>query len=83
MPDGRALAFVGADEHGAQGIFVQDFVPGTDTSASRRPLGVFDADTLAESFGISRDGSRLIVASLEQSSNLMSVESVAGLEDRK
>jgi Tol biopolymer transport system component len=80
LPDGRAIAFVGADEEGVQGIFAQDFVPGADTSATRRKLGGFDPERLAESFGISRDGRRLIVAAFEQTSNLMAAEHVPGVE---
>jgi hypothetical protein len=33
MPDGRAIAFIGQNENGINGIFVQEFVPGKDTSA--------------------------------------------------
>ena len=31
MPDGKAIAFVGQDEDGASGVYVQDFAPGRDT----------------------------------------------------
>jgi Tol biopolymer transport system component len=65
MPDGKAIAFLGQDEKGTNGIFVQDFVPGQDTSRTRRPLGGFDPEMIAESFGISPDGSRMTVAAWE------------------
>ena len=52
MPDGKAIAFVGQDESGASGIYVQDFVPGRDTAATRRKLAGFDPDVAAESFGL-------------------------------
>ncbi len=79
MPDGRALAFVGQDESGAIGIYAQDFVPGQDTHATRRPLAGFDPDVAAESFGIAPDGSRLVVAGWVQLFSLMEAEGLAGL----
>jgi len=79
MPDGRAIAFVGQDENGVNGVFVQDFVPGRDTSSTRRPLGGFDPEASAESFGISPDGSRLVVAGWEQLFSIMTVEGLEGV----
>jgi Tol biopolymer transport system component len=79
MPDGRAIAFVGQDENGVNGVFVQDFVPGRDTSRTRRPLGGFDPEASAESFAISPDGSRLVVASWEQLFSIMTAEGLEGL----
>jgi len=79
MPDGRAIAFVGQDEAGATGVFAQDFVPGKDTSATRRPLAGFDLDVAAESFGLSVEGSRLVIAGWVQLFSLMEAESVPGL----
>ena len=37
MPGGRQFAYTASDESGARGLYVQDFVPGKDTTASRRP----------------------------------------------
>jgi Tol biopolymer transport system component len=65
LPDGRAIAFIGRDENGVNGIYVQDFVPGTDTGKTRRKLGGFDPDTIAETLAISPDGTRLIVGAIE------------------
>jgi eukaryotic-like serine/threonine-protein kinase len=65
MPDGRAIAFIGRDESGVNGVYVQDFVPGVDTTATRRRLGGFDPDTIAETLAISPDGTRLIVGAIE------------------
>jgi Tol biopolymer transport system component len=79
MPDGRAVAFVGQDEDGATGIFAQDFVPGEDTSSTRRKLGGFDPDVAAESFGIAPDGSRLVIAGWVQLFSLMEAEGLPGL----
>jgi Tol biopolymer transport system component len=77
---GRAIAFTAADERGVVGVYAQEFEPGADTSATRRRLGGFDPDSFAESFGVAPDDSFLIVAGLEQPSNLMSAENVSGLD---
>ena len=74
MPDGKSLAFLGQDERGVHGVFVQDFVPGADTSASRRQLGGFDPQNSAESFGISPDGQFITIAAWEQFFSIMVTE---------
>jgi serine/threonine protein kinase len=71
MPGGKAIAFVGPDERGVHGVYVQDFVPGRDTLATRRPLGGFDREHPAESFGISTDGQWLTIAAWEQLFSIM------------
>jgi eukaryotic-like serine/threonine-protein kinase len=79
MPGGKAIAFVGQDEAGASGIYVQDFAPGRDTAATRRKLAGFDPDVAAESFGLSPDGTRLVVAGWVQLFSLMEAERLPGL----
>ena len=74
MPDGRAIAFVGQDEKGVNGIFVQDFVPGRDTSSTRRKLGGFDSNTDAETFGLAPGGNRMAIAGREMVSSLVLLE---------
>jgi eukaryotic-like serine/threonine-protein kinase len=76
LPNGRELAFVGQDDSGANGIYVQDFVPGKDTSNTRRPLSPspFDPENSAESFGISPDGRFMTIATWEQSFNIMATQ---------
>ena len=78
MPDGR-IAFLGQDEQGVNGVFVQDFVPGQDTSASRKKLAGFDPAVDAESFGLSPDGSRIAIAGRELTSSLVLLEGLEGL----
>ena len=78
LPDGKAIAFVGQDERGVYGVFAQDFVPGRDTSATRRLLGGLEPEATTESFGISPDGRRLTIAILER---LSSVVVADGLSD--
>jgi Tol biopolymer transport system component len=79
MPDGRAIAFVAVDDRGRPGVMVQDFAPGRDTSASRRPLAGFDGELNAESLGISPDGARLVVSSVGVSSGIMLAEGLPGV----
>ena len=79
MPDGKAIAFVGQDEDGGSGIYLQDFVPGQDTVATRRKLGRFSPDIAAESFGVAPDGSRLVVAGWVQLFSLMEADHLPGL----
>ena len=79
MPDGKGIAFVGQDESGASGVYVQAFEPGRDTTATRRPLAGFDPDVAAESFGIAPDGSRLALAGWVQLFSLMEGEGLVGL----
>lgn len=76
MPDGKAIAFLGQDEQGVNGVYVQEFAPGRDTSRTRRPLGGFDADVATETFGLSLDGSRLVIAGWDQVFALMLADHV-------
>ncbi len=76
MPDGKAIAFLAQDDEGVNGVFVQDFIPGRDTTATRRPLGGFDRERATESFGIGPDGKTLTVAGWEQLFSLFSIEGV-------
>jgi len=78
-PDGKAIAFIGQDERGRSGVFLQDFAPGRDTSASRRSLAGFDANTDVESFALSPDGRSLVLAVSENLSSLILVDGLAGL----
>lgn len=54
----------------------QDFRPGEDTTATRRPPIVAEAETYA----ISPDGTRAVLSLLDEASGLMSAEGVEGLE---
>ena len=71
MPDGKSIAFVAAGPDGVSGIFVQDFVIGQDTSATRRKLAGFTTDFLAESFGFAPDGSAIVISFTETSSDVL------------
>jgi Tol biopolymer transport system component len=79
MPDGQSIAFLAQNEAGVNGVFVQQFAPGRDTSSTRRELGGFDRERATESFGISPDGTILTVAGWEQLFSLFSIEGVPGV----
>jgi Tol biopolymer transport system component len=79
MPGGRAIAFVGQDERGVNGVYVQDFSPEQDTLATRRQLGGFDRDFPTESFAISADGQWLTVAAWEQLFSIMATDALPSL----
>ena len=79
MPDGKRILFLGQDQRGVMGVYVQDFVPGRDTSATRRPMGGFDTEILTETFDVSADGRRLLIAGWEQIFSLMEASPPSGL----
>ena len=79
MPDGRAIAFIGQDEQGVNGVFAQDFVPGRDTAATRRKLGGFDPENAAETLALSPDGRFLTIGGWEQLFNVMVANNVPGV----
>jgi Tol biopolymer transport system component/tRNA A-37 threonylcarbamoyl transferase component Bud32 len=83
-PDGRRLYFIGQDEKGINGVYVQDFDPEkADTSATRRKVAGFDPNLEAESFAISPDGKRLVVAFLDRTYGISTIEGVRGVERGK
>ena len=79
MPDGKSLAYIDSNEKGNLGIFVQDFIPGKDTFATRRAIAGFDTDKETETFAISPDGKFITLSELELPSSLVRVENVPGL----
>jgi Tol biopolymer transport system component len=80
MPQGRVVAFVGMDDQGLTGVYLQDFVPGKEMAHTRRKLAGFSREFITESFGISPDGKRVTIAGLEPSYRLMLAEGVPGIE---
>ena len=79
-PDGRSILFVAANEAGRYGVYRQDFDPGRDTQATRRAVTGFAPDVLTESLGLSPDGKRLAVSTMQQFASLQLAEGLAGLE---
>jgi serine/threonine protein kinase/Tol biopolymer transport system component len=83
MPDGKGIAYLAQNDEGINGVFVQNFVPNTDTTATRRPLGGFDRERATESFGIAPDGMTMTVAGWEQLFSLFSIEGVPEITKAK
>jgi len=75
-----AIAFVGIDAEGRAGVYLQDFDPERDTSATRRPLAGFHDTLITESFDIAPDGSRITLSLVEISRKLMLAEGVTGIQ---
>ena len=80
MPDGKSILFIDEDQNGNWGVFAQDFVPGKDTSASRRALAGFDPDRKIDTFTISPDLSKIILAEVEVLSSLTLAQGIPEIE---
>jgi len=78
--DGHSILYIGQDAAGRSGVFSQDFDPGRDTSGTRRPVAGFSQEYWTESFGLSPDGKRLTISTLEESSSILLAEGVPGAE---
>jgi eukaryotic-like serine/threonine-protein kinase len=78
LPDGRALVYISGEAEG-HSVYMQPFVPGTDTTGRRVRLASLEPDLAAESLGVSPDGAHLTVSFREQLFDLMVADGVAGL----
>jgi Tol biopolymer transport system component len=74
LPDGKAIAYIDANESNQLGVYVQDFVPNKDTYNTRRPVAGFNSSKFTETFGISPDGAFITIAEMEVLSNLVLAE---------
>jgi len=74
----RRLAYVDRDEEGTFGVMVRDI---TDTAAgSAHKLAGFDPLTPTESFGVMRDGSRVVLSVRNSVSSIALAENVPGID---
>ncbi len=78
MPDGSAIAYLGLDEQGRTGLWVQDFSTEHDTSETRRRLIGFDGSRPYESFAISPHGKRIMLSTSEDVRAIHLVEGLPG-----
>jgi len=78
--DGKIVYYVGQDGAGLTGVFAQDFAPGTDTSATRRPVAGFSPEYVTESLGFSPDGTRVTISTGEEFATIMVADNVPGAE---
>jgi hypothetical protein len=74
-----AIAYLGVDDQGRTGVFLQDFHPERDTGATRRPLAGFHDELTTESFDIAPDGTRITLSLVEITRKLMLAEGVKGI----
>ena len=76
-PDGKAIVYIGQNEQGLTGVYAQDFVPGQDTSDTRRPLAGFSTQFATESLGVSLDGGHVTISALYNRRSLMIADRVS------
>jgi serine/threonine protein kinase/Tol biopolymer transport system component len=76
----HTIAFRARDASGNVALFAQDFRAGVDTTATRRQLTPGDPDATPETFAISPDGKRAVLAIVDEASGLMIAEGVEGIE---
>ncbi len=75
----HTIAFRAGDIDGKISLYAQEFRPGVDTTSTRRRLLSTDADAVLETFAISPDGKRAILAIIDEASGLMMAEGVEGV----
>jgi serine/threonine protein kinase len=75
----KAIAFIGQDNRGAVGIYVQDFVTNRQVPSTPRPLKRFDLRSPLETLAVSPEGRNLVVSVADYSSAIMLASNVPGL----
>jgi serine/threonine protein kinase len=75
----HTIAFRARDADGTITLFAQDFRAGTDTTSTRRRLTAADPDATPETFAISPDGKRAVLAIIDEASGLMMAEGIEGI----
>ncbi len=75
----HTIAFRARDDKGTITLFAQDFRPGVDTTNTRRLLLPADPDAIPETFAISPDGKRAILAIVDEASGLMMAEGIESI----
>jgi len=73
--DGRSIAFAAAVD-GQNGVLAQDFIPGRDTTSTRRKLAGFDPEWQVETFDLSPDDQRIVLSRVRPGGTVMLVENV-------
>ncbi len=75
----EAIAFIGQDESGSTGVYVQKFLPGSDTENTRKQLRTFDFRMPVETLGVSPDGKTFMVSVADDTTSVMLASRVPGL----
>ncbi|NIL99488.1 MAG: protein kinase [Acidobacteria bacterium] len=73
--DGKRIAYVGG-AGGQLGVWVQDFIPGRDTTATRRKLVGFEPEWVVETFDISPGDARVVLSRYRPGGTIMLAENV-------
>ena len=73
--DGKRIAFVTAVDNQI-GVMVQDFVPGRDTTATRRKLAGYEPEWFVETFDLSPDDERIVLSRIRPGGTVMLAENV-------
>jgi len=79
MPDGRSVLVVSRDGKGWLGIEAFPFGAGVPLSAGWWAVPGFDSSTAIETFGISPDGKKVVVAAVATSNSLVTAANVPGI----
>ncbi|MCM2270413.1 MAG: hypothetical protein NDJ75_09950, partial [Thermoanaerobaculia bacterium] len=79
LPDGRGLIYLGLDDRDRSGLYELVFDRSSAT-APPTPYFGFELDRATESFALSPDGKRLVVAQWEQQRSLLLVEGIPSIE---
>lgn len=74
------VAFIGQDEKGATGVYIQEFLPGVDTGKTRKKLRSFDFRMPLESLGISHDGKTFMLSVADDMTSVMLASQVPGVD---
>jgi serine/threonine protein kinase len=80
MPDSRRIAFIGQNDTGLYGVYVQDFKPGADTVDSRRELAGFSIEFETETLGISHSGNSIALSGWDQDSTILHAGTLPGFQ---
>ena len=75
----HTIAFRAREADGSISLYAQDFKPGADTTSTRRKLLSTDSDATLETFAISPDGKRAVLAIVDEASGLMMAEGLEGI----
>jgi len=80
--DSRSIIYSGFDDRGVGGLYLQPFDPTVRTPSGRRVLSG-SQDGLPESFGISPDGTHLVLGYMQNESGLMISDPIAELATKR
>ncbi len=81
-PDGDSLVYLGRRPNGNLGVVMQSLRPTGSTAATRRFIEHIDLPNRPESFGLSPDGSHIVLSVQEPGASVGEVAHLPGIEGR-